>query len=218
MAMDKIHVRQAVLVEGKYDAIRLASLLDALIIRTDGFRIFNDGEKKALLRRLAQRRGLIVLTDSDAAGFQIRSYLKGMLPKEQLVHVFIPDIYGKERRKGAPSKEGKLGVEGMDTQTLREAFTRAGVFDAPAREENHITKLDLYRDGFCGKPGCRERLRALLRALGLPERLSANGLAELLSACVTAEEYRDAVIGISPPLPFGHLPQRGDTDDVNNPG
>ncbi len=196
--MEKIHLRQAVLVEGKYDAIRLASLLDAVILRTDGFRIFNDGEKKELLRRLAARRGLIILTDSDAAGFKIRAYLRGMLPKEQVTQVYIPDIYGKERRKDVPSKEGKLGVEGMDTETLRAAFERAGVLDDPDAHaaEEKITKLELYRDGFSGRPGSRVRLRALLRALGLPERLSANGLAELLSACVSAEEYRAAAASL----------------------
>ncbi|MDR3313190.1 MAG: DUF4093 domain-containing protein [Oscillospiraceae bacterium] len=195
--MEKIHLRQAVLVEGKYDAIRLASLVDAVILRCDGFHIFNDREKRALLRRLAERRGLILLTDSDAAGFQIRSYLRSFLPKEQLTQVYIPDIYGKEKRKAAPSKEGKLGVEGMDTKTLLAAFERAGVLQDPAAApETPLKKLDLYRDGFSGKPGSRERLRALLRALALPERLTANNLAELLCACVSAEEYHAAVQAI----------------------
>ena len=120
--MDKIKLRQAVIVEGKYDKIRLASLLDTLIIDIGGFRIYKDEEKLALIRALAKTRGLIILTDSDRAGFQLRSYLGGSIPKEQITHVYIPDIHGKERRKAQPGKEGLLGVEGMDTETLKHLF------------------------------------------------------------------------------------------------
>jgi ribonuclease M5 len=183
----KIPLRQAIVCEGKYDAIRLAALFDTLILPTDGFRIYNDGEKRALLRRLAAQRGLVAATDSDSAGFRIRAYLKGFLPAEQLWHVYIPDIPGRERRKAAPSKEGKLGVEGMETRDLLEAFERAGVMrgEKPAAE---ITKLDLFRDGLSGTAGCRERYRALLREMGLPERLGTN----VFCACVNRGEYEQA--------------------------
>jgi ribonuclease M5 len=183
----KIPLRQAILCEGKYDAIRLASLFDTLILPTDGFRIYNDGEKRALFRRLAAQRGLVAATDSDAAGFQIRAYLKSFLPAEQLRHVYIPDILGRERRKGMPSKEGKLGVEGMETEVLLEAFERAGVVGGE-KLEAEITKFDLFQDGFSGSPGCKARYRVLLKELDLPERLSSN----VFCACVGREEYEQA--------------------------
>ncbi|MCL2107387.1 MAG: DUF4093 domain-containing protein [Oscillospiraceae bacterium] len=193
--MEKIKLNQVVLVEGKYDMIRLASLLDAVILRTDGFQIYKDKERQRLLRRVAERNGLIVLTDSDAAGFQIRNFMRGIIPGERLWHVYIPDILGKERRKTEPSKEGKLGVEGMETRVLREAFEKANVFTGKeqAAERQSITRQMLCRDGFSGKPGCAERRRRLLRALDLPERLSTNALAEILSACVDLEEYERTV-------------------------
>jgi len=185
--MPKLPLSQAILCEGKYDAIRLASLFDTLILPTDGFRIYNDGEKRALLRRLAAQRGLVVATDSDAAGFRIRAYLKGFLPTDRLWHVYIPDIPGTERRKAAPSKEGKLGVEGMESRILLEAFERAGV-NAGEKSEPELTKFDLYRDGFSGTGGCRGRYRALLHILGLPGHLAAN----MFCACVGREEYNQA--------------------------
>jgi len=187
--MPKLPLSQAILCEGKYDAIRLGSLFDTLILPTDGFRIYNDGEKRALFKRLAAQRGLVVATDSDAAGFQIRAYLKSFLPAEQLWHVYIPDIYGRERRKDSPSKEGKLGVEGMETQVLLEAFARAGV-TAGERQAAELTRLDLYRDGFSGTAGCRSRYQSLLKALDLPEHLNAN----MFCACVGREEYNEVKV------------------------
>jgi len=185
----KIPLRQAILCEGKYDAIRLASLFDTLILPTNGFGIYNDDEKRALFRRLAAQRGLVVATDSDAAGFQIRSYLKRFLPAEQLWHVYIPDIPGKERRKDSPSKEGKLGVEGMETAVLLKAFDEViKQQGAEGRRQDELTKLDLYRDGFSGTAGCRERYRTLLHILDLPEHLAAN----VFCACVGREEYDKA--------------------------
>jgi len=187
--MPKIPLSQAILCEGKYDAIRLASLFDALILPTDGFRIYNDGEKRTLLRRLAAQRVLVVATDSDAAGFRIRAYLRGFLPADQLWHVYIPDIPGRERRKDIPSKEGKLGVEGMDTSILLKAFDEViKAQDASYRKPEAITKLDLYRDGFSGTAGCRARYQAMLKTLELPEHLSTN----VFCACVGREEYNKA--------------------------
>ena len=189
LRIKKIPLRQAIICEGKYDAIRLASLFDALILPTDGFRIYNDGEKRALFRRLAAQRGLVAATDSDAAGFQIRAYLKSFLPAQQLWHVYIPDVPGRERRKDAPSKEGKLGVEGMETSALLEAFEQViQTQETRGKRQDALTKLELYRDGFSGRPGCRERYRALLRELDLPERLGTN----VFCACVSREEYEQA--------------------------
>jgi len=187
--MPKLPLRQAILCEGKYDAIRLASLFDTLILPTDGFRIYSDDGKRALLRRLAAQRGLVVATDSDAAGFQIRAYLKSFLPADQLWHVYIPDIPGRERRKDTPSKEGKLGVEGMETSILLKAFDEVIKLQATTYKiQAAITKLDLYRDGFSGTAGCRERYQALLKELNLPEHLSTN----LFCACAGREEYNAA--------------------------
>lgn len=183
-----IRLKQAVIVEGRYDKARLTSLLDATIITTEGFRVFRDREKLALIRRLAAQSGVILLTDSDAAGFRIRGYLAGAIPKEQITHVYIPDLWGKERRKAHPSAEGKLGVEGIPNQLLLEAFRRAGVAVEVAHEDKtdvstsqKFTKADLMEWGLSGGPDSAARRRALLRRLKLPERLSANGLLEMLN-------------------------------------
>ena len=186
-----ISIRQAVIVEGKYDKIRLSSLLDTLILTTDGFAIFKDKEKMALIRRLAATRGIVVLTDSDSAGFLIRSHLTGCIPKEQIINAYIPDVYGKERRKSTPGKEGKLGVEGMSSQALLSALERAGVLcetvPAPGRA---VTRADFYEDGFSGGPGSSDRRRALCRALGLPERLSQTALLEVINRIYNYDEYK----------------------------
>lgn len=194
-----ITLRQAVIVEGRYDKIRLSSLLDATILETNGFRIFKDKEKLALIRALAHKRGIVILTDSDTAGFRIRRYLQGAIPKEDhqnLYHAYIPEILGKEKRKNAPSKAGTLGVEGMPSQVLMDALKRAGVLtnqSQPSNEPNPITKLDFYEDGLTGRENSAA-LRALLMArLSLPHYLSANALLEVLRATMTREEYLQAV-------------------------
>lgn len=190
--MDRIRLSQAVLVEGKYDKIRLESVVEALILTTDGFQIFKDRERHALLRELAKRCGLIVLTDSDAAGFKLRGYIRNIVPEGEVVHVYIPDVFGKERRKRAPSAEGKLGVEGMDTATLRGALRRAGVLeDHSAPKSDPITRQNLYEDGLMGGPGSAERRRALYRALGLPQRLSTSAALEAMNHMLTREQYRE---------------------------
>jgi len=182
----KIPLTQAILCEGKYDAIRLSALFDTLILPAHGFRIFKDAQFRAFLSRIAARRGLIVATDSDSAGFQIRTYVKSFIPNEQLRHVVVPAVPGKERRKDEASKAGILGVEGLSTEALVRAFDQVIVMqDTGGKKQEMVSRTDLYRDGFSGAPGCRERYRALLRALDLPELLTAN----VFCACVTKEEY-----------------------------
>lgn len=191
-----IRVKEAILVEGRYDKIKLASLVDGVILEAGGFSLFRDREKLAYLKRLARERGLILLTDSDGAGFVIRGKLASHIPPEHLKHAYIPDVYGKERRKAKPSKEGKLGVEGMDLATLRAALERAGATilegeaaPGPAKQGEPVTKSDLFQLGLSGKADSAQRRKELQRALGLPERLSANGLVQAINALYSREEF-----------------------------
>lgn len=189
-----IRVKEAILVEGRYDKIKLASLVEGVILEAGGFSLFRDREKLAYLRRLAKERGLIVLTDSDGAGFVIRGKLSSHIPPEYIKHAYIPDIYGKERRKARPSKEGKLGVEGMDLATLRAALERAGATflegdSPPGPTGEPLTKSDLFDLGLSGKADSAQRRKALQRALGLPEHLSANGLVQAVNALYAREEF-----------------------------
>lgn len=184
-----IHIAQAIIVEGKYDKIKLSSIMDAVILVTNGFRIFRDPEKMALIRYYAKTTGVIVLTDSDTAGFKIRNYLKGAVQEGKLYHVYIPDIYGKERRKEKPSAEGKLGVEGIDKKRLLEAFAKAGILaDETAEETDPITKLDLYELGLSGGADSKQKRKALQKKLGLPDLLSASSLLEVLNTMMTRDE------------------------------
>ncbi len=186
-------VREVIVVEGKYDAIRVKSAVEAVVVETHGFGLFRDKEQLALLRRLAASRGVLVLTDSDGAGFVIRNYLSGVLPPSQVKHAYIPEIAGKERRKAAPSKEGLLGVEGVDNAVILEALERAGATfeeDERAGAAPWLTKGDLYADGLSGGPDSAGRREALLRLLGLPQKLSANRLLEVINATMTPDEYR----------------------------
>jgi ribonuclease M5 len=186
-------VRQAIVVEGKHDVIRVHSAVDAVVVPTDGFRIFKDQEKMAMLRRLAQVRGLIVLTDSDSAGGVIRNHLLSCIPAEQLKQAYIPPVAGKERRKSAPSKEGLLGVEGMDAATVIAALERAGaVFEDeenPAHISLNLTKADWMALGLSGTADSAARRLRLAEALGVPTYLSANRLLELVNTTVTASEW-----------------------------
>ncbi len=185
-------VREVIVVEGRYDKNTLSQVVDAVIIETSGFGIFNDAEKRKLLQTMAEARGLIVLTDSDGAGFVIRNYIKGCVDPKLVKHAYIPDIYGKERRKSAPSREGKLGVEGMKPQVLLDALIRAGAtFDD---EENkkaapRISKADMYARGLSGREGSAEKRARLIKQLGLPERLTADGLLDVLNATMSREEF-----------------------------
>ncbi len=188
-------IREAIVVEGRYDKAALAGVVDTLILDTAGFGVFRDGEKLALLRRLAEKRGLIVLTDPDGAGFVIRNYLKGAIPKGQVKHAYVPDVYGKERRKRAPGKEGKLGVEGMSPDVLRRAVLNAGATvldgDAPERAAGNLTPADLFALGLSGTADAAERRGELLKRLGLPERMSAKVLLAALNALYTPEELEE---------------------------
>ena len=176
-----IPVKEVIVVEGRYDKNTLSQIFDAVIVETSGFGVFNNKEKLALLRRLAEARGLVVLTDSDGAGFVIRNFLKGAIDPALVKQAYIPDVAGKERRKASPSKEGKLGVEGMSAETLIDALRRAGATlgdEAPTHRSGGITKATLYELGLSGRPDSARRRSELLRRLGLPERLGANALYE----------------------------------------
>lgn len=192
-----LRIREAIVVEGRYDKNTLSQLVDTLILETAGFGIFKNDEQMALLRRVAARRGLIVLTDPDGAGFVIRNRLKGAIPKEQLKHAYVPDVYGKERRKARGGKEGKLGVEGMTPEVLLQALRRAGatVLDDTGSEGERLclTKGDLMAMGLSGGAESADRRGALLRVLDLPEHMSANALLQVLNTCCTREELEQAL-------------------------
>ena len=188
----KRRVREVIVVEGRYDKNALSQVVDAAILETGGFGIFKDREMAAFLRRLAVERGIILLTDSDGAGFVIRNHLRGILPPGTVKHAYIPDIRGKERRKRAPGKEGKLGVEGMPPAVLLQALERAGATfdgdDASREQGPPITKADLMELGLAG-PGSVRRRGELLKKLDLPERLTANGLLEALNLLYRREDF-----------------------------
>ena len=191
-----LHIREAVAVEGRYDKNALSQVVDTLILETGGFQIFKDPEQMALLERAARRRGLIVLTDSDGAGFVIRNRIKGTIPARYLKHAYIPDVYGKERRKRQPGKEGKLGVEGMPPAVLEQVLRRAG---ATFLEEDSLsrcagpplTKADLAAAGLSGGAGSAEKRRDLLRRLELPEHMSASALLAVLNGCYSRAEAEE---------------------------
>lgn len=184
-----IKIKEAIVVEGKYDKIKLSSILDAVIIVTDGFRIYKDKEKLALIRHYAQTTGIILLTDSDSAGFRIRNFIKGSVRNGRVYNVYSPDVYGKESRKVKPSAEGKLGVEGISPELLLDAFKKAGIqaSDAPPNPDP-VTQPDLFELGLSGCAGSSERRCTLQRKLGLPELLSAKSLVEVLNTMMTKTE------------------------------
>ena len=182
-----IKIREAIVVEGRYDKNTLSQIVDAPIFETNGFGIFKDKKRMTLLRRIAAQRGVIIFTDSDGAGFVIRNYLKGALPKEQVLHAYIPDIYGKERRKAVASKEGKLGVEGMTREVILEALRKAGAEEVQQIGEP-ISKADLYFAGLSG-PNSSEKRKKLLEELGFPEHMSGNALLDALNLLMCREEF-----------------------------
>lgn len=189
-----IRLREAVIVEGRYDKIKLSGIVDAPIIETNGFRVFNDKEKLQLIRQIAATRGILILTDSDGAGFVIRRYLSGAIDPKLVKHAYIPDVAGKERRKDHASKEGKLGVEGMGPEVLVDALRRAGATILGETEKavpGEITKADFHRLGLSGGPDSAKKRAALLKALGLPERMSANALLRAINLMMTRSELED---------------------------
>lgn len=185
-----IKIKQAIIVEGKYDKIRLSNIVDAVIIPTNGFSIYKDRETAELIKSLAKTCGIIILTDSDSAGFQIRSRIRNIARGGEIINVYIPDIAGKERRKREPSKEGLLGVEGVDDKLIIESFRKAGVLAEEQQPKvDSITKADLLELGLVGGEGSAKRRAELQRRLGLPIRLSANMLLEILNVMYTRSDF-----------------------------
>lgn len=197
-----IRIKEAILVEGRYDVNTVRQVVDTVILETGGFRIFNNAEQLQMIRRIAAVRGLIVLTDSDGAGFVIRNYLKGALPKQQVKQAYIPDVLGKESRKRQVSKEGKLGVEGMRPTVIIDALRRAGATflddnTASERQAPPIIKADLFAWGLSGGQGSAARRKLLLRKLDLPEHMTANALLEFINAVSTRSEILEVLSSFS---------------------
>lgn len=186
-----IKINEAIIVEGKYDKIKLSSMVDAVIIITNGFGIFKDREKLELIRYYAEKTGIIILTDSDSAGLKIRNYIKGAVKTGSIRNIFIPDIFGKEKRKEKPSAEGKLGVEGISVKLLEEAFAKAGVISLKEERPRDITNLTLYELGLSGGQSSRELRLRLQRSLGLPQLMSARALIEVLNTMMSADELAE---------------------------
>lgn len=189
-----LHIEQAVIVEGKYDKIKLSSILDAVIITTNGFSVMKNKEKLEIIRFYAQNKGIIILTDSDSAGFKIRNYLKGAIKNGKIINVYVPDIFGKEKRKAAPSKEGKLGVEGIDKEIILDAFKKAGVISYDKDADNDpITRIDLYEYGLSGGENSSEKRKVLLQQLGMPQLLTTTGMLEILNTMMSRSEFYDFI-------------------------
>ncbi len=185
-----LHINGAIVVEGKYDKAKVARLIDCPIVVVNGFGVFKDTETVKLLRYYSENGGLIILTDSDSAGFRIRGHIKGIINNGNIRCAYIPDIYGKEKRKLAPSAEGKLGVEGMPDSVLLEVLKPFSEEEKPI-ESRLITRTDFYEDGFTGRPDSSFRRDELKRRLNLPERLNANSLLEAINRTVGYEKYRE---------------------------
>lgn len=191
-----IKIKEAVIVEGKYDKIKLSGLIDAPIIETNGFRIFKDKEKAALLKKLAHSRGIIILTDSDSAGFVIRSHIKGIIGSGRILNAYVPEILGKEKRKNQPSKENLLGVEGVADEYILNALKRCGAtfIDGQSGEtKKQITKTDLYNAGLSGRENSAQLRQRLLERLDLPKYITAKALPEILNCLLTPEEFESIV-------------------------
>lgn len=198
-----ISVREVIVCEGRYDKDTLSQVFDAVIIETGGFGVFNDREKLELLRRLAEARGLVILTDSDAAGFQIRGYLKGAIDPALVKHAYIPDVSGREKRKKTASRAGTLGVEGMKPEVLVDALRRAGATldgQSASQGRGDVTSAELYELGLMGREGSTELRAALLSSLGLPAKLKGGALRDVLGALYTRDELEAAVRRLASPL------------------
>lgn len=190
-----IKIDKVIIVEGRYDKIKLSSMIDGIIIETEGFGIFKDKDKQKLIRKLAETKEIAILTDSDSAGFVIRNFITSIVPKEYITNVYIPDIYGKEKRKDSPSKEGKLGVEGVSAEILKEAFKKAGigVSQSETNERKKITLNDFFDDGLTGDTQSKRKRTDLLKKLDLPERMSTKAMLEILNTFITYDEYKKLV-------------------------
>lgn len=188
-----ITIKEAIIVEGKYDKMRLKSVVNATIIETNGFRIFKDKEKVNLIKQLADKQGIIVLTDSDGAGFVIRNHLKNIVPKEQIKHAYIPQIKGKEKRKAQPSKEGTLGVEGVDEQQLIISLKNAGITYNPNAKKDSITKTELFKLGLTGRENSHKLRTALLKKLNLPQYITTNALLDVLNSLMDLNELSEII-------------------------
>lgn len=190
-----IKIDKVIIVEGRYDKIKLSSMIDGIIIETEGFGIFKDRDKQKLIRKLAETKGIAILTDSDSAGFVIRNFITSIVPKEYITNVYIPDIYGKEKRKDSPSKEGKLGVEGVSAEILKEAFKKAGigVSQSETNERKRITLNDFFDDGLTGDTQSKRKRTDLLKKLDLPERMSTKAMLDILNTFITYDEYKKLV-------------------------
>lgn len=189
-----VKIKEAIVVEGRYDKNTLSQIVDAPILETSGFGIFKDKQQLKLLRKVAQTRGLIVFTDADGAGFVIRNHLKSAIPAKYLKHAYIPDIPGKERRKAAPGKEGKLGVEGMTPEVILQALRNAGATiegECAKRTIGAITKADLVQLGLSGLPGSEEKRKKLMKQLDLPEHMSPNALMQALNLLYSLEDLEE---------------------------
>lgn len=190
-----VKIKEAIVVEGRYDKNTLSQIVDTTILETAGFGIFKDKQQMDLLRRVAQKRGLIVFTDSDGAGFVIRNHIKSAIPAQYLKHAYIPDIPGKEKRKSAPGKEGKLGVEGMSREIILQALKNAGatIEDTQTQPHSAISKQDLMELGLSGGPDAAANRKKLLKTLNLPEHMSANAMFQALNLLYTREELEKIV-------------------------
>lgn len=190
-----IKIDKVIIVEGRYDKIKLSSMIDGIIIETEGFGIFKDKDKQKLIRKLAETKGIAILTDSDSAGFVIRNFITSIVPKEYITNVYIPDIYGKEKRKYSPSKEGKLGVEGISAEILKEAFKKAGigVSQGETNERKKITLNVFFDDGLTGDTQSKRKRTDLLKKLDLPERMSTKAMLDILNTFITYDEYKKLV-------------------------
>ena len=187
--MEKLKVSQAIVVEGKYDKIKLSSFIDGVIIVTNGFGIYKDKETAELIRYYAKNQGIIVLTDSDTSGFKIRGHIKSIVPEGKITNLYAPEILGKERRKTLPSKEGKLGVEGINANLLRQLFEKAGIDGKVMENPDPVTKIDFYELGLTGHKNSSDLRVELLDKMGLPKLVSAKALLEIVNSVYTKKEF-----------------------------
>ncbi len=200
MTSEKLYLREAVIVEGRYDRMKLSEFIGSPVIETGGFRVFNDAERRALIRSVAEQRGILIMTDVDGAGFVIRSYLSGIVPPDRVKHCYIPTVLGTEKRKNAPSKEGLLGVEGLSADVLADAIERSGatVIGRATRPESEITKQDFYTLLLSGREGSAELRQRVLRDLGLPKYLSANAMLSAVNCLFTLPEFTEYMHNFPP--------------------